>query len=121
MATLEERKELAAKKLEQYGQTHVLKYYDTLTEEEKDKLLTQIEQTDLSVTKYVHHREELPGRGEITPNITPSDWSRFVQERWLRFCLPAEWEQDWDLTIRNACMTLVLRILFISCRDLLRI
>lgn len=67
MATLEERKELAAKKLEQYGQTHVLKYYDTLTEEEKDKLLTQIEQTDLSVTKYVHHREELPGRGEITP------------------------------------------------------
>ena len=67
MATLEERKELAAKKLEQCGQTHVLKYYDTLTEEEKDKLLTQIEQTDLSVTKYVHHREELSGRGEITP------------------------------------------------------
>ena len=67
MATLEERKELAAKKLEQCGQTHVLKYYHTLTEEEKDKLLTQIEQTDLSVTKYVHHREELSGRGEITP------------------------------------------------------
>ena len=37
MATLEERKELAAKKLEQYGQTHVLKYYDTLTADRTDR------------------------------------------------------------------------------------
>lgn len=64
---LAERKQQALQKLEQYGQAHVLQYYDTLTEEEKDHLLTQIEQTDLSVTRYVKHREDLPGRGVITP------------------------------------------------------
>lgn len=67
MGMMEERKALAEKKLEEYGQSHVLQYYDTLTQEEKEKLLTQIEQMDLSVTKYVHHRDELPGRGVITP------------------------------------------------------
>ncbi len=67
MGMMEERKALAEKKLEEYGQSHVLQYYDTLTQEEKEKLLAQIEQMDLSVTKYVHHRDELPGRGVITP------------------------------------------------------
>lgn len=64
---LAERKKHAEQKLEQYGQTHVLQYYDTLTDEEKDRLLSQIEQMDLSVTKYVKHRDELPKRGVITP------------------------------------------------------
>lgn len=64
---LAERKKHAEQKLEQYGQTHVLQYYDTLTDEEKDQLLSQIEQMDLSVTKYVKHRDELPKRGAITP------------------------------------------------------
>ena len=64
---LAERKRHAEQKLEQYGQTHVLQYYDTLTDEEKDRLLSQIEQMDLSVTKYVNHRDELPKRGVITP------------------------------------------------------
>lgn len=67
MEMMEERKVLAEKKLEEYGQSHVLRYYDTLTQEEQEKLLSQIEQMDLSVTKYVHHRDELPGRGVITP------------------------------------------------------
>lgn len=64
---LAERKRHAEQKLEQYGQTHVLQYYDTLTDEEKNRLLSQIEQMDLSVTKYVNHRDELPKRGVITP------------------------------------------------------
>ena len=64
---LAERKRHVEQKLEQYGQTHVLQYYDTLTDEEKNRLLSQIEQMDLSVTKYVNHRDELPKRGVITP------------------------------------------------------
>ena len=39
----------AAEKLEKYGQTHILKYYDELGEEEKKELLKQIEETDFSV------------------------------------------------------------------------
>ena len=39
----------ARKKLETYGQEHLLRYYDTLTEAEKASLLSEIEATDLSV------------------------------------------------------------------------
>lgn len=67
MGMMEERKKFAEEKLKKYGQSHVLQYYDTLTQEEREKLLSQIERMDLSVTKYVHHREELPRRGVITP------------------------------------------------------
>ena len=35
----------AYKKLEKYGQLHVLKYYEELTDEEKETLLIQIEGT----------------------------------------------------------------------------
>ena len=43
--TLEEAKE----KLAKYGQEHVLKYYDELTDAEKQELLTQIDETDFAV------------------------------------------------------------------------
>lgn len=65
--TRSERYEAAKKKLAQYGQDHALRYYDTLSDAEKDHLLDQIERLDFSVTEYVNHREELPGRGVITP------------------------------------------------------
>ena len=39
----------AFEKLERYGQTHVLDYYERLTEEGRKKLLDQIEAADLSV------------------------------------------------------------------------
>lgn len=42
----------AYKKLDRHGQLHVLKYYDELTEEEKTKLLAQIEELDFSVLEY---------------------------------------------------------------------
>ena len=44
--------EEAKSKLEKYGQLHVLKYYEKLTAEEKEQLLTQIEETDFEVLKY---------------------------------------------------------------------
>lgn len=43
--------EQCKKKLETYHQEHVLKYYDDLTEVQKEALLTQIENTDFSMLK----------------------------------------------------------------------
>ncbi len=57
----------AKEKLARYGQEHVLRYYDELTEKEKQELLAQIENTDLSVTAFCARREELVRRGKITP------------------------------------------------------
>ena len=61
--TLEQAKE----KLEKYGQQHVLKYYDELSDKEKQALLDQIEATDMSILEACLHREQLTKRGEITP------------------------------------------------------
>lgn len=57
----------AYQKLAAAGQTHVLKYYDGLSEEEKKNLLAQIELTDFSVLSYVEKRDELQKKGTITP------------------------------------------------------
>lgn len=54
-------------KLEQYGQEHLLQYYDELSAEEKQALLTQIEETDMSVLTAIDNREELVKKGRITP------------------------------------------------------
>lgn len=61
--TLEKAKE----KLEKYGQTHVLKYYNELSEVEKQALLEQIEATDMSILEACLHKEDLAKKGEITP------------------------------------------------------
>ena len=63
MMTYEEAKA----KLEEYSQTHVLKYYDELNDEDKNALLEQIEATDFGALHYVEDRDEMPGRGKITP------------------------------------------------------
>lgn len=63
MMTLAQAKE----KLAQYGQEHVLKYYDELSEKEKENLLTQIEATDMSILSSCKNREELAKKGVITP------------------------------------------------------
>ena len=57
----------AYRKLEEYGQLHVLKYYDELSGYEKEALLEQIDNTDFRVLEKCLHREELNPRGEITP------------------------------------------------------
>ncbi len=54
-------------KLEKSGQLHVLKYYEELTQEEKEALLAQVETLDFSMTASCKHKEELNQKGEITP------------------------------------------------------
>lgn len=61
--TLEQAKE----KLAQYGQEHVLKYYEELSVEEKQALLDQIEATDMSILEACKHKEDLAKKGVITP------------------------------------------------------
>ena len=63
MMTLTEAKE----KLAEYGQEHVLKYYDELSETEKESLLAQIEATDMSILSSCKNRDELAKKGVITP------------------------------------------------------
>ena len=60
-------KEEAYEKLKKYGQLHVLKYYDELTEEEKAALLKQIEETDLEVVSQCSKKEQLNQKGKISP------------------------------------------------------
>lgn len=55
------------RKLEKYGQTHLLKYYDELSEDERKELLSQIEETDFSVVELC----ENGGKGVEKGNITP--------------------------------------------------
>lgn len=55
----------AMEKLKQFGQEHILMYYDRLDEEEKKSLLTQIELTDFSVIKEAH--AEKGEGGKISP------------------------------------------------------
>ena len=57
----------ARKKLEKYGQEHILKYYEELSEEDKAALLAQIDATDMDILEACRHREELTRRGVITP------------------------------------------------------
>lgn len=53
-------------KLEKYGQLHVFKYYDSLTEEEKQTLLDQIDELDFSVLSRAKNPHVVP-RGKISP------------------------------------------------------
>ncbi len=59
--------EAAKQKLEKYGQEHVLKYYEELSEAQKQALLTQIEETDMSILAACKDKEALVQKGEITP------------------------------------------------------
>ena len=61
--TLEQVKE----KLVQYGQEHLLKYYEELSEAEQAALLEQIAATDMSVLAACKNMEELTKKGEISP------------------------------------------------------
>lgn len=47
----------AKQKLAQYGQEHVLKYYEELDQAAREALLTQIAETDMSVLASCKHRE----------------------------------------------------------------
>ncbi|MBR3436233.1 MAG: UDPGP type 1 family protein [Lachnospiraceae bacterium] len=55
----------ARKKLEKYGQEHLLRYYETLTEEEKCALLSEIEATDFSVLEAAKEAPEAGKDSEV--------------------------------------------------------
>ena len=55
------------RKLEKYGQEHLLKYYDELSPQEQESLLCQIATADMDVLEACGRREELAEKGEITP------------------------------------------------------
>lgn len=59
--------EEALKKVSEYGQEHVLEFYEELSEAEKAALLGQIEQTDFSVLAKASEGEKELKRGVITP------------------------------------------------------
>lgn len=63
MMTLEQAKE----KLAEYGQEHVLKYYDELSDTQKKELLEQIDTTDMSILQACRHKGDLNKKGDITP------------------------------------------------------
>lgn len=57
----------ALQKLTEIGQQQLLHFYDELTEEEKQQLLLQIEQTDFSVLDCLDDKQETIGRGKLEP------------------------------------------------------
>lgn len=59
--------EEASAKLKEYGQEHVLKYFEELTEGEKEALLTRIADTDFSMLASCKEKENTGERGTITP------------------------------------------------------
>jgi UDP-N-acetylglucosamine/UDP-N-acetylgalactosamine diphosphorylase len=59
--------EEAKKKLETFGQEHVLKYFDELTDAEKQELLTQIDETDFAVLENCKNLGKSEGRGQFSP------------------------------------------------------
>lgn len=59
--------EQALAKLTEYGQEHALRHFGELTKVEQEGLLAQIEKLDFSMIHYVHDRDELPARGQISP------------------------------------------------------
>ena len=59
--------EQAKEKLHRAGQEHVLAYYEELTKEQKELLLSQIEDTDFGVLASVKDHKGGTARGKITP------------------------------------------------------
>lgn len=57
----------AYEKLAAIGQLQLLKFYEKLDENGKEKLLAQIENTDFSVLENLSHPQNLSGNGAITP------------------------------------------------------
>ena len=57
----------AKEKLEKFGQEHVLKYYDELTEAEKQDLIQQIDETDFAVLENCKNLGKSEGRGKFEP------------------------------------------------------
>lgn len=57
----------AKTKLSQYGQEHLLKYFDTLDKSQQQEILSQISDTDFSVLNQIGKHEKISGSGTISP------------------------------------------------------
>lgn len=57
----------ALEKVKEYGQEHVLRYYDELDNDQKMELLSQIEETDFSVVRLVKDGASEDKKGSISP------------------------------------------------------
>jgi UDP-N-acetylglucosamine/UDP-N-acetylgalactosamine diphosphorylase len=57
----------AKEKLQEFGQEHVLRFYEELQPQEQAQLLEQIEKIDWSITKAYQQKGEALERGKITP------------------------------------------------------
>lgn len=57
----------AQEKLKKYDQLQVLKYYDELSDESKNKLLAEIEATDFDVVNHIESGNASTDRGVISP------------------------------------------------------
>lgn len=55
--------EEAKLKLSKYGQKQILRYYDELSDDEKNALLEQIDKTDMEVLSAIEHKSELVKKG----------------------------------------------------------
>lgn len=78
--TLEEAKHL----LTEYGQMHILDYYEELSKAEQEELLEQLERCDFSVLHALENREESEKRGGISPLVTMQ--LSEIEENKERFC-----------------------------------
>lgn len=59
--------ESVKEKLKEYGQEHVLKYFDELSEVEKKALEKQIEETDMSILAAALNPDQAASKGVISP------------------------------------------------------
>lgn len=59
--------ESVKQKLVEYGQEHLLKYYDELNDEQKEELLSSIEETDFEMVRQAQGIVKNAGRGVISP------------------------------------------------------
>ena len=61
--------EEALQKLAPAGQEHILKYYDELGEEQKNGLLKQVEELDLSLLDLLKKEDKRLWMKEISPSM----------------------------------------------------
>ena len=88
----------ALEKLKECGQEHVLRYFEDLSEDEKQGLLEQIELTDFSVIEQGKNASAAK-KGKISPlesleldainenkeRYTMLEWTPLKQEKWQQF------------------------------------
>ena len=85
--------EEAKKKLEQFGQEHVLKYYDELSEAEKKELLQQIDETDFAVLENCKNLGKSEGRGNFAP-LAAMQISEIEKRKEARFYI-RDYDEIW--------------------------